>query len=56
MTEAKEEDFSLFDNVAYVNASDNILPLGEFWRLPANFTVSFVPMGSIKAKQGVFVD
>ena len=29
LTEVKEEDFALFDNVAYVNASENILPFGE---------------------------
>ena len=27
--EAKEEDFALFDNIAYVNASENLLPFGE---------------------------
>ena len=29
LTEVKEEDFALFDNVAYVNASENILPFGK---------------------------
>lgn len=28
-TDVKEEDFSLFDNVAYVNAAENYLPLGS---------------------------
>ena len=28
-TDVKEEDFSLFDNVAYVNAAENYLPLGR---------------------------
>ena len=28
LSEAKEEDLQLFDNVAYINASENILPLG----------------------------
>ena len=27
--DVKEEDFALFDNVAYVNASENYLPLGK---------------------------
>lgn len=30
LTEVKEEDFSLFDNVAYVNASENILPFRKY--------------------------
>lgn len=29
LSDVKAEDFKLFDNVAYVNASENILPLGE---------------------------
>ena len=28
LTDVKEEDLSLFDSVAYVNASDNLLPFG----------------------------
>ena len=34
LTDVKEEDLSLFDNVAYVNASDNLLPFG--WRSKLN--------------------
>ena len=30
LSEYKEEDFALFDNVAYVNASENYLPFGKF--------------------------
>lgn len=30
LNEVKEEDFALFDNVAYVNAAENYLPFGEF--------------------------
>ena len=30
ITEVKEEDLALFDNVAYVNASENFLPFGKF--------------------------
>ena len=30
-TDVKEEDFALFDNVAYVNAAENFLPLGSFF-------------------------
>ena len=29
ITEVKEEDLALFDNVAYVNASENFLPFGK---------------------------
>lgn len=28
---AQTEDFQLFDNVAYINAADNRLPLGNLW-------------------------
>ena len=28
LVDIKEEDLALFDNVAYVNASDNLLPIG----------------------------
>ena len=28
LSEVKEDDLALFDNVAYVNASENILPFG----------------------------
>lgn len=30
LSEFKEEDFQLFDNVAYVNAAENYLPFGKF--------------------------
>ena len=29
LNEAKQEDFELFINVAYVNAGENLLPFGE---------------------------
>lgn len=29
LTDVKQEDFVLFDNVAYINASENILPFGK---------------------------
>lgn len=29
LTDVKEEDFQLFDNVAYVNAAENLLSLGN---------------------------
>ncbi len=29
LSEVKEDDFALFDNVAYVNSSENILPFGK---------------------------
>lgn len=29
MSDVKEEDFEMFDNVAYVNAAENYLPLGK---------------------------
>jgi hypothetical protein len=29
LSEAKEQDFRLFDNVAYINAAENILPLSK---------------------------
>ena len=28
-TDVKEDDFKLFDNVAYVNAAENYLPFGK---------------------------
>ena len=31
LSEVKEEDFALFDNVAYVNAAENYLPFGKFF-------------------------
>lgn len=31
LSEFKEEDFALFDNVAYVNASENYLPFGNYF-------------------------
>ena len=31
LTDVKEEDFGLFDNVAYVNVSENVLPFGEYF-------------------------
>ncbi|KAL3847386.1 hypothetical protein ACJMK2_018301 [Sinanodonta woodiana] len=34
ISEYKEEDLALFDNVAYVNASENFLPLGAFRGFP----------------------
>ncbi|CAH1780666.1 unnamed protein product [Owenia fusiformis] len=34
LTEAKEEDLALFDNVAYVNAGENMLPFEAFRHLP----------------------
>ncbi|XP_064639371.1 X-ray radiation resistance-associated protein 1-like [Lineus longissimus] len=34
LSEVKEEDFALFDNVAYVNASENYLPLEAFKGFP----------------------
>ncbi|XP_060557943.1 X-ray radiation resistance-associated protein 1-like isoform X2 [Ruditapes philippinarum] len=34
MTDVKEEDLALFDNVAYVNASENYLPLEAFRGFP----------------------
>jgi hypothetical protein len=30
MSEVKEDDLALFDNVAYVNASENYLPFGGY--------------------------
>lgn len=33
LVDAKQEDFLLFDNVAYVNVSDNLLPFGESFLL-----------------------
>lgn len=30
MSEVKEDDLALFDNVAYVNAAENYLPFGEY--------------------------
>jgi hypothetical protein len=33
LTDAKEEDFEIFDNVAYVNAGENFLPFGQFVRV-----------------------
>ena len=30
LTDAKHDDFALFDNVAYVNAAENILPFGKY--------------------------
>ena len=30
LSEYKEEDFALFDNVAYVNAAENYLPFGKY--------------------------
>lgn len=30
MSEVKEDDLALFDNVAYVNASENFLPFGTY--------------------------
>ena len=32
-SDVKEEDFQLFDNVAYVNAAENFLPLGKNYGL-----------------------
>ncbi len=32
LSEVKEEDLALFDNVAYVNAGENYLPFGEQYR------------------------
>ena len=32
ITDVKEEDLALFDNVAYVNASENYLPFGKHTR------------------------
>ena len=29
LADVKEDDFALFDNVAYINAGENILPFGE---------------------------
>ncbi|XP_071489518.1 X-ray radiation resistance-associated protein 1-like [Diadema antillarum] len=34
LTDAKEEDFELFTNVAYINAGENLLPFGAFNRFP----------------------
>ncbi|XP_072034836.1 LOW QUALITY PROTEIN: X-ray radiation resistance-associated protein 1-like [Amphiura filiformis] len=34
LTDAKEEDFTLFDNVAYVNAGENLLPFEAFRNFP----------------------
>ena len=34
LCEVKSEDFALFDNVAYVNASENYLPLEAFKGFP----------------------
>jgi len=31
ITDVKEEDLPLFDNVAYVNASENFLPFGRYF-------------------------
>ncbi len=39
LTEVKGEDLALFDNVAYVNASENILPLGALLLLHTNYTL-----------------
>lgn len=30
ISDVKEEDLTLFDNVAYVNASENFLPFGMY--------------------------
>ena len=32
LSEVKDEDLALFDNVAYINASENYLPFGELER------------------------
>ena len=31
LTDAKHDDFIMFDNVAYVNAAENILPFGKVY-------------------------
>jgi len=33
LTDCKEEDFQLFDNVAYVNAGENYLPFGRLKKI-----------------------
>ncbi|XP_033637253.1 X-ray radiation resistance-associated protein 1-like [Asterias rubens] len=34
LTDVKEEDFQLFDNVAYINAGENLLPFEAFTNFP----------------------
>ena len=38
LSDVKEEDFCLFDNVAYVNVAENVLPFGKFIRLSVHRT------------------
>ena len=37
ITDVKEEDLALFDNVAYVNASENYLPFGKHTQFESIF-------------------
>ncbi|XP_069103439.1 X-ray radiation resistance-associated protein 1-like [Argopecten irradians] len=47
LTEYKEEDFQLFDNVAYVNAAENYLPLEAFRGFPIIRELE-VPLNAIR--------